>query len=463
VNPGLNPICPNITGGNLHAQGMWPDSYPIKQAIHDGSNPRTACHLSHFERLLQIIVITDEIYIILGYWIPYEAAKALAAKFCYKIRFALTPIFGEDFPGICLPEDHEDFGKYNIDPVIVAKCQQRTADQKRFEIERSRCEAAAATLISSTSRYATPAESTPRRSSFQIASPQMGSMSGRFFDPVRDDYTTVTDSQPSDFSSPNGLWPSSGPVTPTASTHYEGQMLSGTPSKSSYYRRQYIAPENTMPQRAPRGPSNRHHPYPEYFVAGDIPTAARSPGGLGGRSPQLMLGSPAESIMSCEPSHVPRLSPYSYLPPMHLMRPEYPPIYPSIQGPIQEHNTECYFPSPAALLQRCEPPNSRHEADLEHDSKRRRASDQLSSPSMDFFERLLREDGEYTARNHRDSTIPMTIDSYTRSPPPQPILSVPFPMNTDAEKDVAEAAVGLMNLRRKDTELELENTRRYSA
>ncbi|KAJ6257117.1 hypothetical protein Dda_8002 [Drechslerella dactyloides] len=36
-----------------------------------------------------------------GFWIPYLAAKAMCTRFCYTIRHALSPIFGNDFPALC--------------------------------------------------------------------------------------------------------------------------------------------------------------------------------------------------------------------------------------------------------------------------------------------------------------------------------------------------------------------------
>ncbi|KAK6336596.1 hypothetical protein TWF718_009398 [Orbilia javanica] len=36
-----------------------------------------------------------------GFWIPYLAAKAICSRFCYSIRDALSPIFGNDFPALC--------------------------------------------------------------------------------------------------------------------------------------------------------------------------------------------------------------------------------------------------------------------------------------------------------------------------------------------------------------------------
>ncbi|KAL2003741.1 hypothetical protein VTN02DRAFT_2506 [Thermoascus thermophilus] len=77
ANPGLRDICHSITGGALAAQ---------------------------------------------GYWMPFEAAKAVAATFCWRIRHALTPLFGLDFPSMCIPpEDRARFGRMIIDAAIVQK------------------------------------------------------------------------------------------------------------------------------------------------------------------------------------------------------------------------------------------------------------------------------------------------------------------------------------------------------
>ena len=58
----------------------------------------------------------------LGYWIPYEAARAIAAKFCWEIRYVLTPVFGADFPDCCLLPDDPCFLKLNVDKSIVHHC-----------------------------------------------------------------------------------------------------------------------------------------------------------------------------------------------------------------------------------------------------------------------------------------------------------------------------------------------------
>ncbi|PGH36411.1 hypothetical protein GX50_00747 [[Emmonsia] crescens] len=74
ANPGLREICHSITGGALAAQ---------------------------------------------GYWMPFEATKAVAATFCWKIRYALTPLFGVEFISMCIPPDDPRFGRWTIDQSIV--------------------------------------------------------------------------------------------------------------------------------------------------------------------------------------------------------------------------------------------------------------------------------------------------------------------------------------------------------
>lgn len=51
---------------------------------------------------------------------PFEAAKAIAATFCWDIRFLLTPLFGLDFPEMCIPPTNRiSFGRMIINPSIV--------------------------------------------------------------------------------------------------------------------------------------------------------------------------------------------------------------------------------------------------------------------------------------------------------------------------------------------------------
>lgn len=52
---------------------------------------------------------------------PFETAKAVAATFCFNIRFALTPLFGTDFPSQCIQPHERAFGKMTIDPEIIKR------------------------------------------------------------------------------------------------------------------------------------------------------------------------------------------------------------------------------------------------------------------------------------------------------------------------------------------------------
>lgn len=72
----------------------------------------------------------------IGYWIPYEAAKAVAATFCWNVRFALTPVFGKDFPETCILPDSEDFGNMHIDPEITKRCAEQARLYREVELQR---------------------------------------------------------------------------------------------------------------------------------------------------------------------------------------------------------------------------------------------------------------------------------------------------------------------------------------
>lgn len=53
---------------------------------------------------------------------PFEAAKAIAATFCYHIRFALTPVFGLEFLSLCILPEDPGFGRMIISSDIVRQC-----------------------------------------------------------------------------------------------------------------------------------------------------------------------------------------------------------------------------------------------------------------------------------------------------------------------------------------------------
>lgn len=76
--------------------------------------------------------ITGGALVIVGYWMPYKAAKAVAATFCYSIRHALTPVFGKDFLTMCIHPEEPNFAKFLIDSAIVQEC---TAETNRWRVE----------------------------------------------------------------------------------------------------------------------------------------------------------------------------------------------------------------------------------------------------------------------------------------------------------------------------------------
>lgn len=66
---------------------------------------------------------------------PYDAAKAVAATFCWGIRYALTPVFGIDFPKMCIPPESDKFGEMLIDPEITKKCTEQARLYCEMELE----------------------------------------------------------------------------------------------------------------------------------------------------------------------------------------------------------------------------------------------------------------------------------------------------------------------------------------
>ncbi|KAL5118858.1 hypothetical protein ACEQ8H_003180 [Pleosporales sp. CAS-2024a] len=76
--------------------------------------------------------ITGGALVCQGYWMPYQAAKAIAATFCYHIRWALTPVFGNDFPSLCTRQKDNSATRFVIDPKIVRYCAEET---NRFRTE----------------------------------------------------------------------------------------------------------------------------------------------------------------------------------------------------------------------------------------------------------------------------------------------------------------------------------------
>jgi hypothetical protein len=63
---------------------------------------------------------------------PYKAAKAVAATFCYNIRHALTPLFGKEFLSMCTHPKNPNYAKFLIESAIVREC---TEETNRWRLE----------------------------------------------------------------------------------------------------------------------------------------------------------------------------------------------------------------------------------------------------------------------------------------------------------------------------------------
>lgn len=66
---------------------------------------------------------------------PFDAAKALAATFCWKIRYALTPLFGNDFPAMCIsPNDRKNYGRMVIPPEVIRRATETAMYYRSLEV-----------------------------------------------------------------------------------------------------------------------------------------------------------------------------------------------------------------------------------------------------------------------------------------------------------------------------------------
>ena len=92
ANPGLSAVSHSITGGSISAQGTY-----------------------HY-------LCSPNLLTISGYWVPFEAAKAVASRFCYDIRYVLVPVFGPDFVSMCEVPDQGAWMHLSIGRSIIQKC-----------------------------------------------------------------------------------------------------------------------------------------------------------------------------------------------------------------------------------------------------------------------------------------------------------------------------------------------------
>lgn len=67
---------------------------------------------------------------------PFETAKAIAATFCWKVRYVLTPLFGTDFPSMCIPPtDRARFSRMVIDPAVVKQATETANKYQSLELQ----------------------------------------------------------------------------------------------------------------------------------------------------------------------------------------------------------------------------------------------------------------------------------------------------------------------------------------
>jgi hypothetical protein len=79
--------------------------------------------------------ILTPVLLYLGYWMPFDAAKTLAATFCWNIRHALTPIFGNDFPATCVsPNDRKNYGRMIISPEVIRHATETAKFYRSLEV-----------------------------------------------------------------------------------------------------------------------------------------------------------------------------------------------------------------------------------------------------------------------------------------------------------------------------------------
>ena len=65
---------------------------------------------------------------------PFDAAKAVASTFCYRIRHALAPLFGQDFIDMCIRPGKEGHADMHISPQIVHDCTQQAREYRQLEV-----------------------------------------------------------------------------------------------------------------------------------------------------------------------------------------------------------------------------------------------------------------------------------------------------------------------------------------
>lgn len=106
--------------GFVHLTSIW------KATFNDESHGKTKHSKADIVKLLEstppeyhqfVKRIRGGFLKIQGTWLAYGLCKTLASRFCFYIRYDLIPIFGHDFPQICLRPTDEGFGKLKLDEI----------------------------------------------------------------------------------------------------------------------------------------------------------------------------------------------------------------------------------------------------------------------------------------------------------------------------------------------------------
>jgi hypothetical protein len=160
---------------------------------------------------------------------PFECAKAVAATFCYSIRFALTPLFGPSFPATCLQPTNVNYGSFKIDRSIIEQCTAETQLWLRRSDARQTPSASSRepSEIPGTPKLCSESNSFPPWQKFKMLKPKLAKKSGT----PESGYGTDTDwseaSRRSPQISPRTKWPSvNRPETPMGQRDCSADELS---------------------------------------------------------------------------------------------------------------------------------------------------------------------------------------------------------------------------------------------
>lgn len=170
---------------------------------------------------------------------PFKAAKALAATFCWDIRYALTPIFGPDFVSTCTHPEDPAFRRYTVNQEIVGECAASSRPNKnhnasrRHPLPKAKKEAVEETATPLLRQVQTVASTRVRRSCTTFASVPVHSSDDDESDTDTDDddptdHQALTVQPPSSQPAPSSAFrnwahaqrrASSSASTPTTTTH----------------------------------------------------------------------------------------------------------------------------------------------------------------------------------------------------------------------------------------------------